>query len=185
MRLVGKYRFLKKWIEGALIAGVKFPTGKSSAKDKSGKKFVPEIQPGTGSWDGEFGIVFSRRFQNRFSAATSFEYILRTAGGQQFNGGDIFRYSIAVAASLKPYGEYPNVTAHLELNNEWARRDHEKGVKTFDSGGTMFSLTPAISFAFNSHISAFWAMPIPIYQNLGSRHDEVEYQILAGIMMTT
>jgi len=184
MRLVGKFRFLKKWVEGALIAGVKFPTGESSNKDKSGAKFDPEIQPGTSSWDGEFSLVFSRRFKERLSVATSFEYILRTEGGQQFDGGDIFRYSVAASASLKPYGEYPNITAHLELNNEWARRDHEKGVKTFDSGGTTVSITPGMSFAFNKHVSAFWAMPIPIYQNLGGLHEEVEYQILTGISIT-
>ena len=181
MRLVGKYRFWKKGVEAAVIAGVKFPTGKSSDKDKSGAKFDPEVQPGSGSWDGEFGIALSRSFRNRFSASTSFEYILRTEGGQGFDGGDIFRYSIAASASLRPYGQYPNANLHVELNNEWARRDHERGIKTFDSGGTTVSVTPGMSFVLNEHVSAFWAMPVPIYQNLGGEHEEVEYQILTGI----
>ena len=102
----------------------------------------------------------------------------------EFDGGDIFRYSIGAAASLRPYGKYPNANFHIELNNEWVRRDHERGVKTFDSGGTTVSVTPGISFALNKHISAFSAIPVPIYQNLGGRHEEVEYQILTGINIT-
>jgi len=42
-------------------------------------------------------------------------------------------------------------------------------------------VTPGISFALNKHISAFSAIPVPIYQNLGGKHEEVEYQILTGV----
>lgn len=181
MRLTGKYRFWEKGVEAALIAGIKFPTGKTAGHDRSDAKFAPEIQPGSGSWDGEFGLAVSRSFAGRFSAATSFQYFLRSKGAQEFDGGDIFRFSAGVAAALRPYGRHPNVNFHIELNNKWERMDHEGGVKTFDSGGTTVALTPGISFDFSEHVSAFWGMVLPIYQNLGGEHEETEYRILTGI----
>lgn len=184
MRLIGKYRFWKKVVEAALVAGIKFPTGETSKRDRSGAKFDPEQQPETGSWDGEFGLALSRSFKKRFSVATSFQYILRTEGGQDFDGGDIFRYDIGGAWSVRPLGEYPNAAISLEFNHEWARRDREKGVKTFDSGGTTVSVTPGLNVTLTRFASAFVAMPIPIYQNPGGRHEEVEYQLLTGMMIT-
>lgn len=184
IRLLGKYRFWKRGIEAALVAGVKFPTGETAERDRSGAKFDPEQQPGTGSWDGEFGIAVSRSFKRRFSLATSFQYHLRTEGGQQFDAGDIFQYAIGAGVTLKPLGEYPNAQVSVELNNEWARRDHEQGMKTFDSGGTTISVTPGISIWPHRRIAFFWAMPVPIYQNLGGRHEEVEYQILTGVNLS-
>lgn len=181
MHLIGKYRFWKKGIEAALMAGVKFPTGRSSDKDRSGAKFDPEQQPGSGSWDGEFGIAFSRSFKKRFSVSTDFQYLLRSEGGQEYEGGDIFRHDVGIAASLRPLGDYPNAHFYVELNNEWARRDFDRGKKNPDSGGTTISITPGVGLSLSKNLFAFWAMPIPIYQNLGGYHEEVEYRILTGI----
>ena len=184
MRLSGKYRFWKKGVEAALLAGLKFPTGVSAVKDKAGNKFAPELQPGSHSWDADFGIAFSRSFRSRISAATSFEYVLRTRGGQGFNGGDVFRYSAGGAVSLRRFGKYPNASAHLELNNEWALKDHERSGVNRDSGGTTISLTPGLSFSITPAVSAYAAMPLPVYQNLGGLHEETYFQVLAGMSVT-
>lgn len=181
MRLIGKYRFWKKGVEAAVLGGIKFPTGRSSDKDRSGAKFNAEQQPGSGSWDGEFGVVVSRSFKKRFSVSSDFQYFLRTEGGQRYEGGDIFRQDIGMAVSLFPLGKHPNAHFHVELNNEWARRDYDRGEKNPDSGGSTLSITPGVSLSFTKNVSAFWAMPIPICQNLGGNHEETEFQILTGV----
>lgn len=182
MRLVGKFRFWKKYIEAALIAGIKFPTGETSDKDKLGNKFETELQPGSGSWDGEFGIALSRSFKRRFSFATSFKYDLKTRGAQDFKFGDVFRYNVGASAAFRKLGKYPNLTAVLELNNEWDLKDHARDIgSVFDSGGTTIFVTPGLSADITKNISAFWAMPVPIYQDLGGVHQKLKFEVLAGI----
>ncbi|TAN62194.1 transporter [bacterium] len=179
--LMGKYRFWKKYFEAALIAGVKFPTGETSLKDKSQNKFAPEQQPGSGSWDGELGIALSRSFQRRFSLSGSFQYILKGEGSQDFKAGDILRFSLGSSVSLRRPGEYPNLSLSLELNNEWVGRDHSgEEDKVFDSGGTTLFVTPGLNVNIARNLSVFLGAPVPVHQNLGGEHEETKYKLLTG-----
>ncbi len=181
MRLSGHYRFWKKYVEAAVLAGIKFPTGLTTAKRKSGDKFAPELQPGTGSWDGQFGIAVSRSFKKRFSAATSFEYLLNGEGAQNQKAGDAFRYNVAGSYAIRDLGTTPNLSVILELNNEWASKDHSREEdRVFDSGGTTIFLAPGVSVQLTRHISIFCSSPIPIYQNLGGEHEEKKFELIVG-----
>ena len=42
-------------------------------------------------------------------------------------------------------------------------------------------LTPGLSVELTKQLSAFWAMPIPIYQHLGGEHEKLTYEIISGI----
>ncbi len=182
MRLLAKYRFWKKYFEAGLIAGIKFPTGATANKSKDGSKYETEQQPGTGSWDGEFGLTISRNFKQRISVASSFQYFLKGEGAQDRKLGDVFRYSLGSSIALRKLGKYPNANLSLELNHEWTLRDHSRTERrVFDSGGTAVFITPGVSASVTKNISLFWAMPFPIYQNLGGEHEEVQLGMLAGI----
>lgn len=179
--LIGKYRFWKNYFEAAFITGVKFPTGETSLKDTSKRKFEPEQQPGSGSWDGEFGVAFSKIFLKRFSLAGSFQYILKGEGSQGFKAGDILRFSLGAAIPLSRPGEYPHLGLSLELNNEWARRDHSRlEDKVLDSGGTTLFITPGFNLNITRNISAFLGAPVPVHQNLGGEHEELTYKLTTG-----
>ena len=185
MRLLGKYRFWKTGVDAALITGIKFPTGETSDKDQSGSKFEPEQQPGSGSWDGEFGLAVSRSFQHRFSLATSFQYTLRGEGAQGRKPGDVFRYNLGAGYALRELGAHPNLHLVLELNNEWALRDHSRSERyVLDSGGTSVFVSPGILAQLSDHLSVFWALPIPVFQNLGGEHEELKYEMLTGVSWT-
>jgi hypothetical protein len=70
----------------------------------------------------------------------------------------------------------------LELHHEWARRDSNREHDSVeDSGGTTILLSPGLSADLTPNLSAFWAMPIPIYQNLGGQHEELTYEVIAGL----
>jgi hypothetical protein len=181
MRLTGKYRIWKKGVEAALIAGIKSPTGRTGDRS-GGAKFEAENQPGSGSWDGEFGTVLSRSFKQRLSLATSFQYFLKTKGAQGHEAGDIFRYNFGASFGLRNLGKYPNLNVSLELNEEWALKDRSRTEKrVFDSGGTTVYLTPGLTASWTKNFSAFLGLPVPVYQNLGGEHEEVKLELLTGV----
>lgn len=182
MRFGLKYRFWEKGVEAALISGVKFPTGRISAKKENGDKFEAEEQPGSGSWDADFGLALSRRFGERVSVAGSFQYFLRGKGAQEYSFGDIYRLSLGASVALRKLGQYPNLSFVAELNQEWQGRDRDRsGATIHDGGGTTLWFSPGLQADLNSWSSAFVAMPIPVYQNVHGAHEELKYQILSGV----
>lgn len=181
MRFGTKYRFWKKGVEAALISGIKFPTGVTSKKKENGDKFEIEEQPGSGSWDADFGLALSRRFKDRISVTTSFQYFLRGTSKTQ-GYGDIFRASVGASVALRKLGNYPNVSLVTELNQEWQNRDREHdGTKLIDGGGTTLWVSPGLQADLTRYCSAFFAMPIPTYENINGAHEKLKYQILTGI----
>ncbi len=181
MRFGTKYRFWKKGVEAAFISGIKFPSGITSKKKENGSKFEIEEQPGSGSWDADFGLALSRRFKDRVSVATSFQYFLRGTSKTQ-GYGDIFRASAGTSVALRKLGNYPNVSLVTELNQEWQNRDRERdGTKLIDGGGTTLWFSPGLQADLTKHASAFFAMPIPLYQNINGAHEELKWQILSGV----
>ncbi len=179
--MVGKYRFWDKGVNAALLLGVKAPTGVDSKQNPSGK-FEPEQQPGTGSWDFTSGLAVSRSLGQHLTLANAFQYTYRGEGAQDEKLGDVFHYDLGLSYALKPLGQHPNLSLVLELHNEWARRDHSRDKdKVLDSGGTTILLSPGLSAALTKNLSAFWAMPFPIYEHLGGAHEKLAYEILSGL----
>ncbi len=182
LRLVGKYRFWQKGVDAALLMGVKAPTGASAKHKPSGDKFELEQQPGSGAWDLTTGLAVSRRLGAHASLASAFQYTTREEGGQEEKLGDVFHYDAGVSYALKPLGERPNLSVVLELHNEWARRDHNRNDdRALDSGGTVILLAPGLSAQLTDLLSAFWSMPIPIFQSLGGEHEKLKYEVISGL----
>ncbi|OGW77785.1 MAG: hypothetical protein A2Z83_04255 [Omnitrophica bacterium GWA2_52_8] len=181
MRAVLKYRFLKRFVEAAVLAGMKFPTGRTKAKRRSGDKFAAENQPGSGSWDGQFGIAAARRVYRRLSAVTSFEYSLNGEGAEDHKLGDVFRYNLGTSVLLRESGIYPNLSMIAELNHEWALKDHSReAARVMDSGGTSIFVSPGVILDLTGQWSFFWGMSLPVYQNLGGKHEETRFSMTAG-----
>ncbi len=182
LRLIGKYRFWDRGVDAAVLLGVKAPTGGTSEHDQSGNKFEPEQEPGSGSWDFTTGLAVSRSFREHWTLAGAFQYTYRGEGSQDFKFGDVFRYDLGGSYAFKPLGQHPNVSLTLDLQTQWANRDHNRqSDKVFDSGGTTVLLTPGLSIDVTRSVSAFAAIPIPVYQNLGGEHEELKYEVLSGI----
>lgn len=99
LTLLGLHRFYNNKatrIEASLLLGVKAPTGRTNEYDKLGVRFEAESQPGSGSWDGLFGLALTQR-----SAAWSFDanvlYQQVNKGTQDTDLGDRFLYNAAVS----------------------------------------------------------------------------------------
>jgi hypothetical protein len=183
--LQGKYRVVKGRPDVAVLFGVKAPTGSTSETDQSGQKFEIEQQPGSGSWDLAVGIAASRQVAPETLIGASVEYMYRGEGGQQRKLGDVLRNSIGVSHALPRLGRWPALHAVLELNTEWAAQDHSRDERhVLDSGGVAVFLTPGIRAGLSDNASAYFAMPVPVYQNLGGEHEESTYGLITGLVWT-
>ncbi|PIQ83250.1 MAG: hypothetical protein COV75_08440 [Candidatus Omnitrophica bacterium CG11_big_fil_rev_8_21_14_0_20_63_9] len=182
LRVVGKYRFWEDGVDAAALLGVKTPTGETSDRDQAGAKFEAEQQPGSGSWDVTAGVAASRSFWRQVTLASAFQYTYRGEGAQDHKAGDVFRWDLGTSYALRPIGSHPNLSVVLELHSQWAQQDRSRGQrKVFDSGGTTVLLSPGVAADLTESVSAFLAVPVPVYQNLGGEHEELKYELLAGV----
>ncbi len=182
LRLIGKYRFWEERVSAALLVVVKAPTGKTSAKNKSGEKFEPELQPGSGSWDCSAGLTVSRSFWQHWTLASAVQYTYRGEGAQDEKLGDVFRHDLGVSYAIRPLGQNPNVSLVLEAETQWLNRDRSRSSdKVLDSGGVVFLISPGLSIDLTKSVAAFIGAPIPVYQNLGGEHQKLKYEVLAGV----
>ena len=120
LTLLGQYRFYNNRAsrtEAAVLFGVKAPTGVTDRRNNQGELFDAEFQPGSGSWDGLFGLSYTKRFGQWLSSAipTSLSPIGEISGDPQ---GFI---SPGREAGHGPFciGEGG---PDLELPTEWPRR---------------------------------------------------------------
>lgn len=106
LSVLGQYRFLNNRAtrtEMALLLGIKAPTGQTDVDDNYGVRFETEFQPGSGSWDGLFGLAVTRR-EGAWSFDANVLYHLATKGAQATNLGDRFHYNAAVSYRLAGTG---------------------------------------------------------------------------------
>jgi Putative MetA-pathway of phenol degradation len=99
---LGQYRFFndqRSRTEAAVLLGVKAPTGVTNRVDNRGELFDAEFQPGTGAWNGLFGLAVTRRF-GAWSLDSNVLYILSSTGTQDTNLGDRFLYNAAISYRL-------------------------------------------------------------------------------------
>ncbi len=102
MTFFGQYRFYNDRAtrtEVALLLGVKAPTGVTDRINNQGEPFDAEFQPGSGSWDGLFGLAYTKRF-GQWSFDANVLYMLVTTGVQDTDLGDRFLYNAAISYRL-------------------------------------------------------------------------------------
>jgi hypothetical protein len=98
----GQYRFFNDKVsrtEAAVLLGVKAPTGATNRVDKQGELFDAEFQPGSGAWNGLFGLALTKRVGS-WSFDSNVLYILSSTGTQDTDLGDRFLYNAAVSYRL-------------------------------------------------------------------------------------
>ncbi len=176
----GKYRFYDKLFGATAILGVKVPTGRTSETDKQGGRFEPEEQPGTGSTDFLFGLAIDKNF-GRLTVNGSILYQLKGSGTQDYEFGDIVRTNLLGAYTIKDRGKYPGVQLLAGVNAQFVEKDHVDSDRISDSGGTSAFFSPGISSQLTDNLSSSAVIMLPVIQNLGRDHQEVDSNILFSI----
>ena len=212
MSLLGQYRFFNNQAartEAAVLFGIKAPTGVTHRINDQGERFDAEFQPGSGSWDGLFGLACTQRF-GRWSFENNVLYMFVSKGVLDTNLGDRFLFNAALSYSLMrdpvstgpmKLGALPEPMYHggpgthqhshqealagpaldlvLELNGEWHAQEIESGAKDPNSGGTTLYLAPGLRYSSGKY-SSFLSVGIPIVNNLKGIQSEPDVRIVAG-----
>lgn len=175
LKLTGIYRFLKENENFlGIVAGVKFPTGETEETNSHGELFEPEFQPGSGSFDYIVGVAFGYEW-SLISFRGNGLYFFKTEGDQDFEFGDLFTSYIFIHYLLNSQSERLKVRPGIDMNFQIEEKQEEEGIEIDDSGGTTLFIGPALTVEVNDHIKLLGNVLFPAYQNLGGRHQEVDF----------
>lgn len=168
----------------AVVGGVKFPTGRDDVRLNNAESLEPSSQPGTGSYDYQFGLAYSRFLTSHVTVDTSGLYTLRTRH-DDFKVGDRFDAGVAIAYRLtESIRSFPQWSVFGEANYVWLGKDDaggEEGINN-NSGGNTLYLTPGLRLRFNESASLTVAPSFPVWQDLNG--DQIESQFKLAVTFT-
>ena len=185
------------------LAGVKFPTGDTgrlrdeveqseifnsflapgTPHDPLGHSISSvhphDLSPGSGSYDGLFGLTLNTRWQRWFFNA-QFQYALRTQGESGFRYGDELIVSGGPGAFL--YAE-SSTTLSLQLLAacDSMARDEILGAKSGRTGSTAWYLGPQLAFTWGRHFGANAGVDVPVRIANGGFQAVPDYRIHGGV----
>jgi hypothetical protein len=206
--LLGQWRFLKEPVvapEAALLAGVKLPSGQTDIRDRSGRRFETEFQPGSGSTDPLIGLALTRQF-GPWSLDGNILHQFATAGAQRTNLGDRFVYNAALSYRLFGHSEAGHVHVHddghvhvhepeqpasptftldgiLEMNGRWEGQEQIAGVRDPNTGGNVVYLSPGLRASYGN-MSGFVSVGVPIVNDPNGLQSKPAYQVASGIALS-
>jgi hypothetical protein len=165
----------------AIVGGVKFPVGRDDVKLSNGEGLEPSSQPGTGAYDYQFGLGYSRFLTSHLTVDASVLYTLRTRH-DQFKVGDRFDAGAALAYRLtESIKSFPQWRVFGEANYIWLGKDDagdDEGINN-NSGGNTLYLTPGVRVRFNEHAALTVAPSFPVWQDLNG--DQIESQFKLAV----
>jgi len=182
LTILGKYRVYKDELDVAVLGGVKFPTGETSEKGITGNKLEAEEQPGTGSYDYIVGLAAGKSM-GRWSLGGDVIYTFKTEGAQGYELGDVTQLDLRTRYALREPGIFPNVHLTGEVNLQFVQKDDKRGKEVFDSGAEILFLTPGVDVDLNDTASVFFSFSVPVYQDRGGEHSEIDYQLKTGVTL--
>jgi hypothetical protein len=176
-----KYRLLKGRPGNlAIIGGIKIPVGRDDVKLDNAESLEASSQPGTGAYDYQFGLGYSRFLTSHVTIDTGAIYTLRTRH-DGFKVGDRFDAGMALAYRLtESIRSFPQWSLFGEATYVWLGKDHdEAGGINNNSGGNALYLTPGVRVRFNEQASLTVAPSFPVWQDLNG--DQIESQFKLAV----
>ena len=167
--LMGRYALMTPrggdWLNLALGAGVKMPTGDANHKNcppysNMHTYLGPGGQLGTGSWDPKIELGATKVF-GRSRVDAHMMFTLATAGAHDSHMGNQFKYDLGYGYALNKYFDL-----ELELNGVDQHRNWFDGSLDDASGGHTIFITPGVHWKItgNSHLAL--GVPIVVYRDL-------------------
>jgi len=193
LTLLGQYRFMNGWggmLEGALLFGIKVPTGDTGERDREGELFEAEHQPGSGSWDPLLGLAVSRH-AGALSLDGNVLYAFATKGTQRSDLGDRLHYNAALSYRLgggegRHHSHEAAAHSHLkwdlilEMNGEWQEKQRVAGVSDANSGGNLVYLSPGLRVC-DQGWGATVSVGVPVLQDLNGVQHDTKLRVVLGL----
>jgi hypothetical protein len=194
---------MKYGFAASILAGVKFPTGDTDRladeveQTRIFDSLLPpgtphdplghaisgvhqhDLSPGSGSYDGIFGLTFRARYSRLFLNA-QFQYYLRTEGESGFTYGD------EIMASGGP-GIYLLLLEGFTLNLQGIvsydsmARDEVEGQLSNQTGMTAWYLGPQLGLTVGERFSAVAGIDLPLSITANGLQNVPDYRFHAGL----
>ncbi|MFM2482919.1 transporter [Celerinatantimonas sp. YJH-8] len=166
--VMGRYALMTQrggdWLNLAIGAGLKLPTGEAGRKNglpfsRRYQYLGPSAQLGTGSWDPKFEIGATKMF-GRSRVDAHMMYTIANNGAHGSKQGNQFKYDLGYGYALNRHFDL-----ELELNGIDKHRDTHAGVTDDATGGQTLFITPGIHFKYNKMNLAL-GIPVVIYRDI-------------------
>jgi len=181
IRLTGKYLLWvgtkHLWVAGL---GIKTPTGEYKLLDHDGEINEPTIQPGTGSWDGQFSSYYAYQIiPHSWDAFFSGSYQVNTENSLDYKMGNTLLLS---GGASYLFGE--RWTGSLQINTRHAPRDEFKGAEVPSTGGTWIYLTPGMKTQASPNTALYAHLQLPLHQRVNEANLVPRYGLIFGVAHT-
>jgi hypothetical protein len=197
-------REMKRGIVVNLLAGVKFPTGDTDRiRDEVEQTIIfdsllppgtphdplghsvsgvhqHELSPGSGSWDGIFGVTLNSRWDRWFFNA-QVQYYLRTEG-EDFEFGDELLVSGGPGVYLITDKRY-TLSLQGAAVYETMARDRVLGRKSDRTGMTAWYLGPQLGFTWGDRFSAQAGADLPLVISNNGFQNVPDYRFHGGFTL--
>jgi len=186
-----QYKVYDDEFKVALLAGIKAPTGKDDVTFE-GEVLEADLQSGTGSWDFFGGVAFSKDFED-FSLHSDLLYKYNRKGTRDSELGDIFTYNVALSYNLLDHKSHDllmdleknhygySVDTFIELNGERAEKDSFDGAEASNTGHSVIFATTGLQVSTEDNYSLFFAVSVPVYQDMYGVQNDISYRSTFGI----
>ena len=170
-----------------IAAGPKIPIGKFDATDAEfGFALAPDLQPGSGSWDGIIGLSHSEYhvLNPNFTITGTLGYRI-SSEGERFDGDPGYRFGNEFIASLGFNESYIlrkttiSPFAYIQYRN--TKADKISDFEVPGTGGQWLNLSPGISFSPTPFVDINISSEIPLYRNLEGTQLTTSYRFNVGI----
>ncbi|MGH8005111.1 MAG: hypothetical protein ACRECJ_10370 [Limisphaerales bacterium] len=170
------------------LAGIKIPTGLTSAENEDGEKAEATIQPGTGSWDGIFGANLQLPIFTVPSVAGGLYGNLPLNAGISYRlngkGTEDYQFGNQVLAHVgTEYQMFSRLSLLFQVNGRWQDFADIGATGEFRSntGGTYIFASPGLSFHVNNDVSAYSYAQIPVYQKVNGIQQVAKLNLQFGL----
>jgi hypothetical protein len=167
----------------SLMAGVRFPTGRTDGQDSEGNLLDAHIQLGTGSTDVLTGVSAFLAWEK---TALIFNVLgaLTSEGANNHRFGNSLNYDFTARYRIFP-DDYKGTFffATLGLNGEWRGREIQDGLPDEDSGGNVLYVSPGVQVMFTPALSLEATYQYAVLHALNGRQLGEDYRILTGLQL--
>lgn len=189
--LLGQYTLHQSKKHQVLVAaGPKFPTGSVYKRDNEFDLLLPpDLQPGTGSWDGIGAVSYSHfgLFRPTLTLYTLLSYrysfeVGRYDGGQEYRFGNETVLNIGLSDSFVVGSKILNAGLQYKLRH--TQKDENNGSDFPNTGGTWMYLVPNVEVQLSPKINLHANFEIPIHTDVVGTQLVTSYRGNIGLNYT-
>lgn len=180
IRILGRYKFFSnEQFSCAFTAGLKLPTGSTSAKNIEGEQLNPHLQLGTGSVDPIVGLL-AYYATDQYSVTLGGLVITPTVGAEEYQFGTNLNIDATLRYAIVNLGS-STVFACFALMGETHSAEKQHSIEVPNTGGTTLFLSPGVRWLVNSSMAIEARFDYPFYHDLQGSQLGESYRFSGGI----